>query len=72
MANVGPIKRTDLIHYLRKAGYLGPRTGGKHEFMQKGKVKLAIPNPHRGDISKGLLLRLLGQAEVTQKEWEAL
>jgi hypothetical protein len=51
MPSLGPIKHSDLIYFLRKAGFSGPRSGGKHTFMLKDKLKLALPNPHRGDIS---------------------
>lgn len=72
MPSIGPIKRNDLISYLRRLGFTGPKSGGKHEFMLKGKLKLILPNPHRSDVSAGLLVRLLRQAGVTNEEWEAL
>ena len=71
MPSIGPIKRTELIRYLRQLGFTGPKPGGKHEFMFKGKLRLILPNPHRGDISKGLLSRLLRDAGI-QEEWESL
>jgi hypothetical protein len=39
--------------------------------MLRGKLKLTLPNPHRGDISKGLLSRLLRDSGI-QEEWESL
>ena len=45
MPHFGPIKRRDLIAALRRAGFVGPFAGGKHEFMQKGDLALTIPNP---------------------------
>jgi len=50
-----PVRRRELIAALRTAGFSGPYSGGKHQFIQKGELVLAIPNPHRGDISVGLL-----------------
>ncbi len=50
MPSFGPIKRSDLIHYLRQSGFDGPYAGGKHDYMVKGQLKLVVPNPHRGDI----------------------
>jgi hypothetical protein len=32
-------------------------------------VTVIIPNPHEGDISVGLLARLLRQAGVSREEW---
>jgi predicted RNA binding protein YcfA (HicA-like mRNA interferase family) len=40
--------------------------------MVKAELKLTIPNPHQGDISKGLLLRILRQANISKDEWENL
>ncbi|MGA0555730.1 type II toxin-antitoxin system HicA family toxin [Larkinella sp. VNQ87] len=66
------IKRSDLIYFLPQAGFTGPESGGKHQFMLKGNLKLTIPNPHQGEISVGLLGRLLKQAGISREEWEKL
>ena len=66
----GPISRRDLIRGLKALGFQGPFSGGRHQFMVRGDVVLAIPNPHGKDISIGLLSRMLRQAEVTRSEWE--
>jgi len=68
----GPIKRNDLIHYLRKLGFDGPYAGGKHQYMVKGEIKLMIPNPHGGDIGRDLLSRILRQGGISRDEWEKL
>ena len=39
MPPLGPIKRKDLIHYLRELGFDGPYAGGKHQYMLKGEIK---------------------------------
>jgi len=72
MPPFGPIKRADLIHYLRKAGFGAPESGGKHQLMQRGPVKIRLPNPHAGDISKPLLARILRDALISRDEWERL
>jgi predicted RNA binding protein YcfA (HicA-like mRNA interferase family) len=72
MPTFGPIKRRDLVHYLRSAGFSGPHTGSDHQIMQKGLIRVIIPNPHRGDISKELLLKVLRQAKISREEWEKL
>jgi predicted RNA binding protein YcfA (HicA-like mRNA interferase family) len=68
----GPIKRSELIRGLRQLGFDGPYAGGKHEYMVQGPLKIRIPNPHRGDISKGLLAEILRQADISREEWESL
>ena len=65
-----PIKRRELISVLRKLGFSGPYSGGKHEFMQRKDLILTIPNPHRGDISLGLLKVILRQAGISRDAWE--
>ncbi|MBC8263763.1 MAG: type II toxin-antitoxin system HicA family toxin [Anaerolineales bacterium] len=72
MPRFGPIKRRDLIRYLRQLGFEGPYSGGKHQFMIKGDITLRLPNPHRGDIGKELLARVLRQAGIQRDEWEEL
>jgi len=66
----GPIKRSDLIRYLRQLGFDGPYPGGKHQFMKRGDFALRLPNPHAGDIDVGLLSRLLREADIEREEWE--
>ncbi len=72
MPAFGPITRTDLVRSLREIGYLGPYTRGRRQYMVKGQLKLAIPNPHHGDIGRDLLARVLRQAGITRDEWERL
>ena len=72
MPSVGPIKRKDLIRYLKKIGFQGPFSGGKHQFMLKDSLRLTLPNPHKQDISSGLLLRILKQAGIARNTWEQL
>ena len=55
MPAFAPIKRKDLISALKQTGFEGPYAGGKHEFLVKGNLRLTLPNPHQGEISKELL-----------------
>jgi predicted RNA binding protein YcfA (HicA-like mRNA interferase family) len=72
MPSFGSIKRKDFIRALKQAGFEGPRAGGKHEFMVKGNLRLTLPNPHQGELSKDLLSRILKQARISREEWEKL
>jgi hypothetical protein len=59
MTGLAPITRRVLIARLRGFDFEGPFTGGKHEFMVKGQLRLTIPNPHQGEIGKDLLIHIL-------------
>jgi predicted RNA binding protein YcfA (HicA-like mRNA interferase family) len=65
-----PISRKKLIRRLRNLGFSGPLSGGRHQFMVKGELKVRIPNPHgSGDISDPLLKEILRQAEISEEKW---
>ncbi|HFD40088.1 MAG TPA: type II toxin-antitoxin system HicA family toxin [Anaerolineae bacterium] len=70
MPPFGPIKRRELVRSLRALGFKGPYVGGKHQYMVKGQLKLALPNPHQSEIGRGLLARILRQANIDRDEWE--
>ncbi|NOX19556.1 MAG: type II toxin-antitoxin system HicA family toxin [Chlorobi bacterium] len=72
MPPIKPVKRKELIKFFRKLGFSGPYSGGRHQFMIKENITVVIPNPHKKDIGKELLLRILKQANISRKEWEAL
>jgi predicted RNA binding protein YcfA (HicA-like mRNA interferase family) len=72
MPPFGPVKRKDLIRYLRQLGFEGRYVGGKHQYMVKGELKLAIPNPHRGDVGRDFLARILRQGGIERDQWEKL
>jgi predicted RNA binding protein YcfA (HicA-like mRNA interferase family) len=65
-----PVSRRELVAALRRLGFEGPYSGGRHEFMVRGAIVLTIPNPHRGDIGIALLKIILRQAGVSRGEWE--
>lgn len=65
-----PISRRELIRNLKKLGFQGPFSGGKHQFMTKNDLCLRIPNPHNKDIGKSLLSRILKQADISREDWE--
>ena len=72
MPRLGPIKRKDLLRYLKALGFEGPYAGGKHQFMVKEDLTLRIPNPPRSDIGKELLIRILRHAGIDKETWEFL
>ncbi len=70
MPPFGPIKRRDLIEALRRLGFTGPYAGGKHQFMSRSSLRVRLPNPHRADVGKRLLGKILREADVDRKSWE--
>ena len=72
MPSFGPIRRRELIQYLRQLGFLGPYSGSKHQFMIKENLRVRIPNPHREDIGRNLLREILREAGISMTEWESL
>lgn len=72
MPKLAPIKRKDLIYYLRQLGFDGLFPGGNHQYMQKGNLKVRVPNPHKSEVGKNLLLDLLKQADIERDVWEKL
>lgn len=59
-----------LIQKFHKLGFDGPYSGGRHLFMIKQELKIRIPNPHKGDISRHLISEILRQAEISSMEWD--
>lgn len=72
MPPLKPIKRRELIYYLKQLGFDGPYSGKRHQFMLKNDLRLTIPNPHQGDISANFLVKILRQAKVDISDWENL
>ena len=68
----GPISRPDLIRTLKLAGYSGPYSGGRHQFMIREQRTVRIPNPHCSDIGIDLLSRILKQCGISREHWESL
>jgi len=66
------ISRKELIRKFRALGYEGPFSGGKHQFMVKGKQKIRIPNPHMSDIGMSLLKEILRQAGISSQDWDSV
>ncbi len=69
MPKLGPIKKKQLIKYLRVLGFDGPYSGGNHSYMKRGQLKVHVPNT---DVGVGLLRRILKQAGIPEDEWDKL
>ena len=71
MPKLGPVSRRDFLRRMNLLGFQGPFSGGKHQYLVRGDVRLAVPNPHQGDIGAGLLRRILHEGHVRRAEWES-
>ncbi len=69
MPKLSPIGWKEFVAKLRRLGFAGPYQEGKHPYLVKDSLTLTIPNPHDGDISVDLLVRLLRQAGVSRARW---
>ncbi len=66
-----PISRKELIRRLRNLGFRGPVSGGRHQFVEKGELKVRIPNPPKGNsIDWSLVKEILRQAGIKREEWD--
>ncbi len=65
------ISRQELILRFRELGFEGPFSGGKHQFMKKGQLKVRIPNPHKSDkIHISLVKEILRQSGIDERDWD--
>ena len=49
----------------------GPISGGRHQFVEKGELKVRIPNPHKGtNIDWSLVKEILRQAGIKTSDWD--
>ena len=55
MPPFGPITRANLIRAFASIGICRTFPVGRHAFMFRGERRLAIPNPHPGEIGVNLL-----------------
>lgn len=55
-----------MIRKFRKLGFSGPASGGQHQFMVRGALKVHIPNPHgAGEIDDSLVKEILRQGGIS-------
>ena len=54
---------------LRKLGFTGPFSGGRHAYMKRGEYRQIIPNPHGKEVSSELVKEILKQADIPADEW---
>lgn len=67
-----PLKRQRLIKKLKKLDFVGPYSGGKHQFMERGELKIFIPNPHRGDLGSKLISLIIRELKISGRDFDDL
>ena len=68
-----PISRRDFLRRIHNFGCSTPEPGGSHQYVYSpsGK-KVAIPNPHPGDMDWTLVKRVFKQLGIDPKTWDSL
>ena len=69
MSKVGPVSWRIFVVRLKSFGFKGPYQEGKHPYMIHDSTTITIPNPHDGEISPDLLIRILRQAGISRSNW---
>ena len=65
------LSRDEIVRKFRTLGFDGPVSGGKHQFMVSGPVKVRTRNPHRrGEIGSSLIREIVRQAGIAWETWE--
>lgn len=54
---------------MRRLGWDGPFSGGKHLKMEKDDLTITLPNPHSEEIGTPLPREILRQAQISLEEW---
>jgi predicted RNA binding protein YcfA (HicA-like mRNA interferase family) len=74
MPKLSPLKSREVIRKLRKLGFEGPYSGGRHVRMVHRVSGQIVPIPmHQGkDIGVGLIHAILRQFGTTPEEWNKL
>ena len=55
----------ELLRFLKQQGYREVRQTGSHLILEHSERQMIVLPVHRGDLSKGLLLRILKDAGFT-------
>ncbi len=64
-----PVSRREFVKKLRRLGFEGPFSGGKHQFMKKGSFKICVPNPHGKEIGAVLLKQIIKDLRISDEEF---
>jgi predicted RNA binding protein YcfA (HicA-like mRNA interferase family) len=60
---------TDLLRFLQRKGYRKVRQKGSHWILEHDERAMLVVPFHRGDVPRGLFLRILKDAGFTLEEF---
>lgn len=69
MPKLQPLSRRTLIKKLKKLGFNGPYSGTRHQYVEYGKKRIFIPNPHGSDIGVPLIKQIIKQLEIDRDDF---
>lgn len=59
----------ELLRFLRKKGYREKRQSGSHLILVHSERRMLVVPVHRGDLPRGLFLRVLKDAGFTEHQF---
>ncbi len=65
MPKLNSLSFHEFIKKLKKFGFKGPYSGGRHLYMIKDSLRLTLPNLHRKGISVALLIKIIDSHAFT-------
>lgn len=76
MSRWTPCKRSDFIRRLRRLGFEGPFSGGKHQFLVRNGRRLTIPTNSEYSVPQLKMMihevEAILERELTNEEWDGL
>jgi predicted RNA binding protein YcfA (HicA-like mRNA interferase family) len=71
-----PCKRIEFIRRLRKLGFEGPFSGGRHQFLVRSGRRLTIPSNYEYSIPQLKMMieqvEMIIEREIISDEWDSL
>ena len=73
MSRLPRLRGREVLAALKRAGFVVLRVKGSHHFLKHSDGRATVVPVHSGEqIGTGLLLKILGDIELTRDEWDEL
>lgn len=69
MIKITPLSRREFLKKLKKMGFEGPYSGGRHEYYRKNQQKIFVPNPHGKDLGVLIIREIIKQIGVHPEDF---